>query len=364
MTFEEFKAKYQKVPVEEYPNNVLAAVPHPMVSVTVSVYNQADYIRGCLDSILQQEAAFPFEVLIGEDQSNDGTREICIEYAEQYPDLIRLFLHRRENNIHIDGRPTGKFQATYTRFLSRGRYFTVLDGDDYWIHPQKLQIQVDNLEKNPDFSMNAGTVVNLQQDGETGLFKRAGCYKPNTIKDSYSFHEVVKCYSLHYSSFMFRTGLVDFPEWALQIVNGDEVLLALYADKGPIGFIDEELSAYRLHDQGIWVGQDCTRQLSQSIETFQVLGAHFQGKHSKTILMRHQSNLEFSVMKESLRSGRRSALRLLEFGVCAVPELGPYARKLRQNLWRLEGKKFINSLLIKGAVTTRTKRALRFMRGR
>ena len=67
MTFEEFKAKYQKVPVEEYPNNVLAAVPHPMVSVTVGTYQHGAYIGECLDSILNQQTDFPYEVIIGED---------------------------------------------------------------------------------------------------------------------------------------------------------------------------------------------------------------------------------------------------------------------------------------------------------
>ena len=110
MTFEEFNDKYQKVPVEEYPNSVSTK---PTVSVCVQTYQHTHFIRDCLEGILMQETDFPFEILLGEDASTDGTREICIEYADKYPDKIRLFLHHRENNISIGGSPTGRFNFMF-----------------------------------------------------------------------------------------------------------------------------------------------------------------------------------------------------------------------------------------------------------
>ena len=98
MSFKEFKNKYQKEPVDHYPTNVLE---EPLVSVCVQTYQHADYIEDCLEGILKQKTDFPIEILLGEDASSDGTREICIEYANKYPDKIRLFLHNRENNISI-----------------------------------------------------------------------------------------------------------------------------------------------------------------------------------------------------------------------------------------------------------------------
>src|SRR6478735_1262142 len=110
MNFKEFKEKYQFKEVEEYPSK---ANTNPLVSVCVQTYQHVNYIKECLDGILMQQTDFPFEVLLGEDQSTDGTREICIEYAQKYPDKIRLFLHHRENNIKINGRQTGKFNFLY-----------------------------------------------------------------------------------------------------------------------------------------------------------------------------------------------------------------------------------------------------------
>ena len=161
MNFSQFVSRYQRVPVEEYSNRVLEAVPEPVVSVQVLTYQHANFIRDCLDGILMQETDFPVEILIGEDESSDGTREICKEYAARHPDTIRLFLHRRENNIAIHGRPTGRFQSTYTRFKCRGTYIALCEGDDYWTDPLKLQKQVDFLEGHPEcvLSFHDGQMV-------------------------------------------------------------------------------------------------------------------------------------------------------------------------------------------------------------
>src|SRR5690606_4409195 len=114
---------------------------NPVVSVCVQTYQHAPYIRECLDSILMQKTDFPFEILLGEDESSDGTREICIEYAEKFPDKIKLFLHRRENNIQIFGYPTGRFNFLTNLYSSNGKYIAICEGDDYWTDSDKLQKQ-------------------------------------------------------------------------------------------------------------------------------------------------------------------------------------------------------------------------------
>ena len=80
----------------------------PVISVCVQTYQHKNYIRQCLDSVLSQKTNFPFEIILGEDDSTDGTREICLEYAAKHPDLIRLFLRSEKDKIYIDGRKTGR----------------------------------------------------------------------------------------------------------------------------------------------------------------------------------------------------------------------------------------------------------------
>jgi glycosyltransferase involved in cell wall biosynthesis len=156
MNFEEFKKKYEKVPVDLYLNQV---TEHSLVSVCVQTYQQSAYIKDCLEGILMQKTNFPFEILLGEDQSTDGTREICMEYAQKYPDKIRLFLHHRENNIKINGRQTGLFNFLYNFFNSRGKYIAICEGDDYWTDPLKLQNQVNEMETNLDINICSHPVV-------------------------------------------------------------------------------------------------------------------------------------------------------------------------------------------------------------
>ena len=142
---------YQNVSVEEFPNEVLNK--EVLVSICVQTYQQVDFIRECIDSILMQQTKFTFEILLGEDDSNDGTREICLEYAKKHQDKIRLFLHSRENNITINGKPTGRFNFMYNLSKARGKYIAFCEGDDYWIDKLKLQKQVDFLSSNRDHSM-------------------------------------------------------------------------------------------------------------------------------------------------------------------------------------------------------------------
>lgn len=125
----------------------------PLVSVCVVTYNHAPYIRECLDSILKQETGFPYEICVGEDESPDGTREICQEYVEKHPDKIRLFLRNRKDVIYVNKRPTGRFNFLETIKSSHGKYIAICEGDDYWHNPDKLQKQVDFMEAHPEYSM-------------------------------------------------------------------------------------------------------------------------------------------------------------------------------------------------------------------
>ena len=152
LDFDDFKKEFQKVPVEEYPNNVISSIPDPKVSVRITTYQHVEFIREAIESVLVQKTDFPFEIIIGDDDSSDGTREICIEYAQKFPNQIRLFLHKRENNVKVLGKPCGIFQITYNLFKSRSKYIAGCSGDDYWTDPFKLQKQYDFLEAHHEYS--------------------------------------------------------------------------------------------------------------------------------------------------------------------------------------------------------------------
>lgn len=102
-----------------------------LISVIVVTYNQEDTIGRALDSILMQQCHLPLEIVIGEDCSTDSTRSICQKYAEQYPDVIRLFA-----NDHNKGVVDNYFDCL---LACRGKFIADCAGDDFWVDELKLE---------------------------------------------------------------------------------------------------------------------------------------------------------------------------------------------------------------------------------
>lgn len=120
----------------------------PLVSVCTLAYNQAPYIRECLDGILMQKTTFVFELLIHDDASTDGTADIIREYEAKYPDIIKP-IYQTENQYSKRVSISQKYQ--YPRV--KGKYIAICEGDDYWTDPLKLQKQVDFLENNSEYAL-------------------------------------------------------------------------------------------------------------------------------------------------------------------------------------------------------------------
>ena len=117
------------------------------ISVCVTAYQHEKYIERCVRSIVGQECDFKFEVLLGEDDSSDKTREICKKLAKEFPEIIRLFLNDRSNVIKINGSATGRANFINNINKAKGRYLAFCDGDDYWESKGKLQKQFSMMVK-------------------------------------------------------------------------------------------------------------------------------------------------------------------------------------------------------------------------
>src|SRR5437762_2491810 len=115
------------------------------VSVLLTTYNHEKYIAQALDSVLMQETNFDFELVILEDCSTDSTRDIVLAYQKKHPRKIRLRLAKR--NVHSNKPFAEEFQA------APSPYIAMLDGDDYWSSPAKLQKQVEFLKVHPDYML-------------------------------------------------------------------------------------------------------------------------------------------------------------------------------------------------------------------
>lgn len=114
------------------------------VSIICLAYNHEKYIRDALEGFLMQRTSFPFEIIVHDDASCDRTQEIVKEYQEKYPDIIVPFFE--EENQYSKG-------TWITRLclgVARGNYIAICEGDDYWIDPNKLQMQYELMVSDPE----------------------------------------------------------------------------------------------------------------------------------------------------------------------------------------------------------------------
>lgn len=111
-----------------------------MLSIAMTTYNHASYIRQALDSILMQDVDFDYEIVVGDDCSPDSTQKILQEYERRYPGKFKLIL--RDENV-------GATKNIYDVFINcTGKYIAILEGDDFWTSTNKIKKQVEFLETN------------------------------------------------------------------------------------------------------------------------------------------------------------------------------------------------------------------------
>ena len=116
----------------------------PLVSICCTTFNHAPYLRRTLDGFLAQKCDFPFEILIHDDASTDGTVDLIVEYAKRCPGLLRP-MYERENQ-YSQGVPINE---TFNFPRARGKYIALCEGDDYWCDETKLARQIAHMESDP-----------------------------------------------------------------------------------------------------------------------------------------------------------------------------------------------------------------------
>lgn len=208
-------------------------------------YNQVNYVRQALDSVLAQNVDFPIEIIIGDDDSNDGTREILIEYAEKHPSLIRLFLHCRENNIPIHGgTPNPNFQGIYNWHHCRGMYISTLECDDFWTDTEKLKKQVHFLDEHPS---HMGVCANFSVVDTNGDILKPQKY-PSVPFPDYRFQYALCFHTISRTLTCMYRNDEEVKKAVYGLANApflDRIILALMTERGPMHCLSEVMASFR-----------------------------------------------------------------------------------------------------------------------
>lgn len=120
-------------------------IADPLVSVVICSHNRVNTIGQTLDSVLSQKRDFPIEIIVGDDESTDGSRDLLTQYQKKYPSIFVLLF--QEHNLGVGGN-----WASIVK-LARGQYIALCDDDDYWHYDEKLQKQVQLLHENNKYGL-------------------------------------------------------------------------------------------------------------------------------------------------------------------------------------------------------------------
>lgn len=218
-----------------------------LVSISCLTYNHKEYIRNALDGFINQRTTFGYEVIIHDDASDDGTVEILKEYENKYPELFRVFYE--EQNKYSTGE-IGEILQNIDLNETRGRYIAYCEGDDYWIDNNKLQFQVDYMEKHPECSMTGHNVLirDMKKGIEypmDGFFEEVDVTAEDIIRNNRGAFQT--------SSFLIRKDVLPY-YYKIQgdCTIGDWPLKLVSSACGRIHYFDRLMSVYRYCHSGAW----------------------------------------------------------------------------------------------------------------
>lgn len=245
----------------------MTTASQPEVSVLVITYNHGRFVRQALDGVSMQMTDFDVEVVLADDCSQDSTSEILKEYEANNPH-VRLLPSERRLGITLNYKRG--FEAC------RGRYVAVLEGDDYWTSPRRLEILSAFLRKHPECSFCFNRIIRLDETAGSVVVHPA--FGPETESRFFTASQLARGNFIgNFSSCMYRRDIIaglepgfwnlKLREWPFNIV---------LARRGLIGYVPEVLSVYRAHPGGIWSQKEPAEQGAQLLELIEMYNKYLE----------------------------------------------------------------------------------------
>ena len=218
----------------------------PVISICCTTYNHELYIAEAIDGFLMQETDFPFEILIRDDCSTDGTDEIVKQYADRYPNLIKpVFEKENQYSKGVKAMPVLLKKAL-------GKYIALCEGDDYWSDPFKLCIQIEKMADQPKCNMSFHPAKEMSDDaiGKT--------IASHSNKDMvFTTSEIILgggefCPTA--SLIFIKKSILNLPDWFYtEAPVADHYLQIFGSLNGGALFINRNMSIYRTGHPGSWI---------------------------------------------------------------------------------------------------------------
>lgn len=250
-----------------------------MVSILCITYNHESYIRDAIEGFLMQKTNFKYEIIIHDDASIDNTAEIIKEYEQKYPGLIYgIYESQNQWSYH---HPALDWIIELQKQHCKGKYIASCEGDDYWIDMQKLQLQVDYMEKHPECMMSIHDGLDVDCRNNTirskSLYAKDCVIRPEEIITQ----RHVKVPS---ASMLYRRDMLGIKNFFLQSGIGDYPCLLYCIEKGTIYYFSRIMSVYRYYHKDSWsetISQDMVARVIQLVLTIDFLRKYNQYSEKK-----------------------------------------------------------------------------------
>jgi len=295
----------------------------PKVSVATIAYNHVGLVRESIESALNQKVDFPYEIVVSDDCSTDGTRELLQQIQKEHPDKIRLIL--REQNLGM--------QWNFARTLEacEGEYVAVLDSDDYWTSGQKLAKQVRFMEENPGHAISFHRVdVLFEGQPERNLNIPPNAKPVSGLNDIVFSNLLASCATMYR-----RDRLPQFPDWYAEIHTYDWVLATLVLlEGGTAGFIDETMAVYRVHATNMYSRLDERNRLEKELAYYDRL-MDLIPEQAKANAKFGKADRLYDLANNLRRTGEKERAKALFEEALTLESPGhrlPWRRKMRMKL--------------------------------
>lgn len=237
------------------------------VSVLLISYNHQSYIREALDSVLGQKTTFSFEVIIYDDKSTDGTRDVILSYQRNYPEIIKT-IFPDENQVSQGKSPL----CDYLIPAANGEYFAMLECDDYWIDDLKLQRQYEYMEAHKEVSLCAHSVELFNDQTKQIEGVSNSCSAPVEVSTS----EIIKrggAVLATCSYFCKASDMLEYLGWKPENCPvGDWPMMIYLSMRGKVCCLPNVMGRYRVAVSTSWTGRRSADMKSAALFDEQMIG--------------------------------------------------------------------------------------------
>lgn len=279
-----------------------------LVGIRCYTYNHAPYIEDALNGFTMQQTNFPFIAMIVDDASTDGEQEVISSYVEKYFDIgdqnvaykeetdyayITFAQHKTNRNCfivvlylkenHYQKRKGRKKLEYLSQWRDKIKYEALCEGDDYWIDPLKLQKQVDFMQKHPKHSL----CFHAHSVEYEGKIEPHHFYLENATYCRVEDLILADGDGMATNSMLYRKDLcTDVPKWTVGLSFGDFSLELTLAERGFVGYMNENMSCYRLSTSGSWsnsINKNIKKQIKNRKERLKMWLEYNKWTHNKYI---------------------------------------------------------------------------------